>query len=1145
MAKSPAKDGGNNQETADQVPTVVLLADEPSTSDDFDAKAHERVARAIADLVTHEDGGRVVGLEGSWGSGKSTVVQLLCDRLHSHAPAGDVTSVVFDTWAHQGDPLRRTFLEKIIDELSITSHWLSSSDADEFRTELSGRHSIVRTRSSARLSIEGRLASAATVLLPLGAVLLANKFTSHHRMAQILGLLLLLGPLLVVLGFVAAKLIGIALGGRRKSPKDWRRRLAALRAFSFFANEQETNTDTEGIERGDPTSVEFEKLFSRVLEASLKSPRRLLIVLDNLDRVEESDAKTVLATMQTFTGSVNSRNEWAGRVWTLIPYDPAGLDRLWSPDEDGTEPGHTPTAGSRSGAAFIEKLFQVRFEAPPLVLSDWRSYLLRLLNEAMPTAGDEKSAVLRLRAAYPGAVPNRMVAGESPTPRQLKQFVNQIGAIRRQRDDVPLVHMAYYVLLKHDGFDIPNCLLDKGQALPHPRISHLLNQGIRDDLAALHFGTTQDLARQLVIGRALEQAFASGDSSPVQPVLETPGFVDALESLDLGGRLEDGAIELTRAAAVLGSVDAFDRSDVADWSKNLLEPVARDVDSWSLSGRETGIGAAILFDRLCRDDVALAECLNRIAIEAQTTDTDGHLQLAGLAGLADELNARGRTPKGTHVRVDIPTDRLVESLAYYGSQVTNRRSLNLLELTIPPDQVAHTIAAVACSEGHALAPRALDVLATRPERIDFGILMEDCLEWLRNQDPPSRELLVTVLDTMDRSRRAGAPPELLQAAADDGTLMHVVALAQRQGWFAESATASMLHLIARPKFEDPQISREAASGVQVVRETLTAPTSHMDLFEAQLAWLETHSREAEILLIRVASTAEFRPWTDELLRKIQSSTGLVMTDQQYLRNWTYFRSVLGDEVFAGLTDQILSKPKSRQAILAGSSDPTLAAVVLAATQQTDYASDVRTWAKKFVQGAPQADWLAALEDVSGGSLIPLALQLADTRNVPSNPSGLLDALHTHAQKLAAGEAVWQPNADTFAKLSNLLNASARGVLASQLCAGLEGRDGQISAGLFTTYGDFLAGERRFRTHPKLPNVIERLVAHDAWDSVSWVAELAKQHPDTLQSKGREDELKHLADRVAQKLEEVGAEPPDALSTLATLLIDKKSGGQDS
>jgi hypothetical protein len=122
------------------------------------------------------------------------------------------------------------------------------------------------------------------------------------------------------------------------------------------------------------------------------------------------------------------------------------------------------------------------------------------------------------------------------------------------------------------------------------------------------------------------------------------------------------------------------------------------------------------------------------------------------------------------------------------------------------------------------------------------------------------------------------------------------------------------------------------------------------------------------------------------------------------------------------------------------------------------------------------------------------------------------------------------------ELLSPLTRPARGALASQLCAGLGSHDAAVGEGLFTTYGAFLAGERLFRTHPKLPSFLERLVAHDDWPAIQWMAELGEQHRDAFQPKGREQEMTNLATRVMARVEAFGDEPtPDALTRLQALL----------
>jgi hypothetical protein len=1123
----------NRANEGNAVARVRLLTDEPATTDEFAAGAHQRVATAIAQLVESEPGGKVIGLEGSWGSGKSTVVRLIRNSLADKSTKADMRVVVFDAWAHQGDPLRRTFLEALIGELEA-ANWLDTKTAEGSRNELTGRTSVVTTKSQSSLSLEGKLAAGATVLLALGAALFSNHFHTQHRLALFLGAFLLVLPLLVVLGLWLARQFGLRLGGA--TGKGWRRRLAELKPSGFFASDKATETLTEGVQRGEPTSVEFERIFSDVLSASLAEPRRLLLVLDNLDRVEEDDARTVLATMQTFTGSGQSVKEWSPRVWTLIPYDPHGLRRLWDrggASDDQLQIAQVPSTGTT--AAFLDKVFQIRFEAPPLVLSDWRTYFMRLLEQALPDAdAAHLRAVLRLRDLYPGVQPEGVVSQEEPTPRQLKQFVNQIGAICRQRADISLVHLAYYTLLKRDGVEIPRGLL--AGTLPDTKLAHVFGSDVREDLAAMHFGTTQELAQQLLIGPALDGAFAAGDVEVVAQLRERAGFVDTLERLDIEDLAFDGGIELTRAVAVLGASGALDVKAVDEWARARLEPVARSTTQWRLQGRDTGVGLALLLNRIApEDDQALNEYLERAQSSPVAADTEGRGHLEGIAGLVDELATLGRADSPVRVNVDLPSDRLIESLAYLQEHSERAKATKILDLTASPVDVSNALVAAAVANRVADVERALSMLLERRERVSLADLAEGGLTWLRSNEPASQEQLAVFLSWLDRARRSGDPESVLGAAADDGTLMDLVALASSNEWHVESAAASMLYLVVRPELSpEPEPVRQAPTGTAKVRQVLATPQDDAQLAGAQLAWLKQHKREAFELIANV-SKGSAQAWVDQQMRALSEAGELVTSSAQFVHNWEYLRRVLGQEHFVRHTRQILDVPAGRERVLAEIRDPLFALDALDASEletDADYSPEIKAWAGNILKTASADDWSRALQTAETTEpLLELAVRLAGAREAPTNPVGLQDGLHAHFKLLAGGDGAWHPDGQTFAKLTRLLGANSRRVLASQICAELEGRDGQVGPELFLTYGEFFAGETAFRTHPKLPNVLERFVARDQWDVVAWFVDIAQRYEDTLGSGGREEEMAHLKDSVAERLASAGDESPESLREL--------------
>jgi putative protein kinase ArgK-like GTPase of G3E family len=51
-----------------------FVSDNPSEKDEFPTRAHERVARTLVSIIRGGEGGRAIGLEGTWGSWKSTVI---------------------------------------------------------------------------------------------------------------------------------------------------------------------------------------------------------------------------------------------------------------------------------------------------------------------------------------------------------------------------------------------------------------------------------------------------------------------------------------------------------------------------------------------------------------------------------------------------------------------------------------------------------------------------------------------------------------------------------------------------------------------------------------------------------------------------------------------------------------------------------------------------------------------------------------------------------------------------------------------------------------------------------------------------------------------------------------------------------------
>ena len=160
--------------------------------------------------------------------------------------------------------------------------------------------------------------------------------------------------------FYIIAIVGNKCWARLKSNRGQRDGLSDFPAL--VTGQASTETHTTVTQTSDPTSVEFESVFHDLIGEALKrNDRKLLLVIDNLDRVQSSDALSIWSTMQTLLGhSDNNKPKWFDRVWVLIPYDSDAILRLWD-NSDGFEsksPNKTLTE------TFLDKTFQIRFRVP-------------------------------------------------------------------------------------------------------------------------------------------------------------------------------------------------------------------------------------------------------------------------------------------------------------------------------------------------------------------------------------------------------------------------------------------------------------------------------------------------------------------------------------------------------------------------------------------------------------------------------------------------------------------------------------------------------------------------------------------------------------------------------------------------------------
>lgn len=468
-----------------------MLPDVPSDVDVFGS--HQRLAEALGGMIMDDTTGKAIALIGGWGSGKSTVVNLLTSFLNKKS-AGNVRVFLFDAWAHEGDPLRRSFLERLT--LCLET-WIEDfqSWSNGPLEELRRRKKTQDIQTTPYLKSWGIVIIFSIFLVPFGFYLFESGVKHLSPLEVALGAILSLAPVVVAIFIVLFN---------KKEFKD--RGLGIL--AGLFINKTIERIRSTSVETPEPTSVEFEDYYSRVLKQSLDaSPKRkLCIVIDNLDRLDHVDAIRLIATLKPFL-QPKQNEPWMKNITYIIPFDEQSLIRLWS--QQPKRPNGKNNQEESLGKPFLEKVFQIKLFVPKQLLSDWQHFLREGLKKAFDSI-DEKDTY-RIIRIYDVAVASKNQI--TPTPRQLISFVNHIvGVYHQWHDEIPLAHQSIYVVLRtywdcHDLEDLRGRL---NELVTFSEYS--MGERLEDDIAALYLNVEREKARELWMEPEVETSLKAGDS---------------------------------------------------------------------------------------------------------------------------------------------------------------------------------------------------------------------------------------------------------------------------------------------------------------------------------------------------------------------------------------------------------------------------------------------------------------------------------------------------------------------------------------------------------------------------------------------------------------------------------------------------------
>lgn len=497
------------KENVEIPPKFKFLDDSCSSVDLTEDKTHQRIADQLFELIESGDSkGLTIGLEGDWGSGKSTVIELLRQKLEK-----DEKTFFFyiDTWAHEGDPLRRAFLDSLIAQLKN-----SPSLSDESKQELNILSARIANRAASKKIVRhskpqkfGSDMGKAALFVPVGTAIVgafAPQVTWHWTgricLEFWMGVALALAPLWVFLFYRATK-----------------------RDRSLFSLESTEDVTYETSLEEERSSVEFARYFDEIVRIVHPRFPKIVMVIDNLDRIDQKDALRIWSTLQTFMQRKNphgSEGKSASR-WIIVPYAQEGLEKIWSQgssDRIGANEREQTTALQLSAfqkdirqSSFMDKSFDLRIHVPKMVIGDWHTFAKQCIHEAAPNLPpqDAETILNVLSATY-------AKAGDALSPRQIKLYVNHVGvAWRFHAANATLGVVCFYVILRYlkgmSDSDIEQRII--GGKAYHDSIPLYVSPR-PEEVAAVMYGVPEKKAMQLVLGQIIEEGLKKSETDALR-----------------------------------------------------------------------------------------------------------------------------------------------------------------------------------------------------------------------------------------------------------------------------------------------------------------------------------------------------------------------------------------------------------------------------------------------------------------------------------------------------------------------------------------------------------------------------------------------------------------------------------------------------
>jgi len=523
-----------------------ILVDVPSPEDRFHGKGHERTAFALSKAIAEFDGvDRAIGLDGPWGSGKSSVVEIAEGILKKQEKQDGKLRVyhffTFDIWKSQGSAFRRSFLEHLLQwaKLEFKTHQHALVDIEK---RVKGKTKEIESNNRPRLDFHGILVLMALPFLPIYYFWAKSVFDETQKSppavpdgvqgaAESSSFLLSLPFILLCLFSIFT--LGWAVKRYfeyRKKSNDYTFGDALSQTLLVSSKQHSDQKVTQQIREIDPNDYEFRETLREILTLIQTKNHRVVFVLDNIDRLPTSEIPEYWALVRSIFSRGNGKpHKGAGTITAIVPYAHSLVQNNNIDESTKNEAGSGVEPISLGSLELFSKTFDEVLTVSPPVMSNVREFFIEKMKEALPKQADD-DILFRVYRIFTVMIQS---AHGVATPRQIISFINDLSgefSLHQGRFGLPTI--AAFVAYRNRLEANPQ-MLNEGEIVGSKIASLAADPDLDRNMAALTFNVEPELAFQILLDDKIKAAAIDDNEEALITLSSAPGFEDRVADVVL------------------------------------------------------------------------------------------------------------------------------------------------------------------------------------------------------------------------------------------------------------------------------------------------------------------------------------------------------------------------------------------------------------------------------------------------------------------------------------------------------------------------------------------------------------------------------------------------------------------------------------